>query len=122
MTRIKRGIVTRRKHNKLMKLTKGYQGPKRVKVRREAFLKAGVFAFAGRRQKKRDIRQLWILRIGAAAKLHGMSYSKFINGLKKTNIELDRKILAHFAANEPNVFETLVKKSQAGVGKVAVGK
>jgi len=105
-----------------MKLTKGYQGPKRVKVRREAFLKAGVFAFAGRKQKKRDIRQLWILRISAATKLQGMSYSKFINGLKKTHIDLDRKILANLAINEPTVFSELVKKAQAGVGKVAVGK
>ncbi len=122
MTRIKRGKVTRRKHKKLMKDTKGYKGPKRVKVRRETFLKAGVHAYAGRKQKKRDIRGLWILRISAAAKQNGMSYNKFISGLKKSRIELDRKVLSHLAVNEPAVFAELVKKAQAGVGKVKVGE
>ncbi len=122
MTRIKRGIVTKRKHKKLMKETKGFKGPKRVKVRKEALLKAGVHAYRGRKQKKRDIRGLWILRIGAASREHGLSYNKFINGLKKTRIELDRKVLSHLAINEPKVFEELVKKAQAGSGKVAVGE
>ncbi|MBU0647658.1 50S ribosomal protein L20 [Patescibacteria group bacterium] len=117
MTRVKRGTVTRRKHKKLMKLTKGYQGPKRVKTRREAFLKAGAHAYRGRKQKKRDIRALWITRIGAKCKELGISYSRFINGLKKTKIELDRKILAHLAIAEPRVFEEVVKKAQAGLGK-----
>ena len=122
MTRIKRGKTTRRKHKALMKDTKGYKGPKRVKVRRETLLKAGVHAFAGRKQKKRNIRNLWILRISAAAKQNGISYSKFMSGLKKTRVELDRKILAHLAINEPEVFGELVKKAQAGVGKVKVGE
>lgn len=122
MTRIKRGKTSRRRHKALMKDTKGYQGPNRVKVRREAFLKAGVHAFAGRRQKRRDIRGLWILRISAAAKQNGMSYNKFINGLKKSRIELDRKVLSHLAVTEPAVFAELVKKAQAGVGKVKVGE
>lgn len=122
MTRIKRGVITKKKHKKLMKLTKGYQGPKKVKVMRETFLKAGAHAFRGRKMKKRDIRSLWILRISAKTKELGMSYNRFINGLKKSRIELDRKVLSHLAVSEPRVFEELVKKAQAGVGKVAAGK
>jgi len=118
MTRIKRGKTTRRKHKKLMKLTKGYQGPKRVKVRRETFLKAGDHAYRGRKDKKRNARQLWIIRIGAAAKQNGMSYNRFISGLKKSRVEMDRKVLSHIAVNEPTAFAELVKKAQAGLGKV----
>jgi len=118
MTRIKRGKVTRRKHKKLMKLTKGYQGTKRVKVRRETFLKAGDHAYRGRKDKKRNARQLWILRIGAAAKQNGMSYNRMINGLKKSRVEIDRKVLAHLAVAEPAVFNELIKKAQTGLGKV----
>lgn len=116
MTRVKRGTTTKRKHKKLMKQTKGYQGPKQVKRRREAFLKAGAHAYKGRKVKKRNIRNLWILRIGAASREHGLSYNRFISGLKKKNVELDRKILAHLAVAEPNVFEELVKTAQAGLG------
>lgn len=121
MTRIKRGILTKKKHKKLMKLTKGYQGPERVKTRKEGYLKAGQHAFAGRKIKKRDYRSLWILRIGAKSREFGLSYNRFINGLKKANVELDRKILAHLAVAEPKVFEELVKKAQTGLGKVKVG-
>ena len=117
MTRIKRGKAAKRKHKKLMKDTKGFQGPKRIKVRREALLKAGVHAFSGRKIKKRDIRGLWILRINAAVHEHGLSYSRFMDGLKKVRIELDRKILAHIAAKEPKLMGELVKKAQAGLGK-----
>lgn len=119
MTRVKRGTTSRQKHKKLMKLTKGYQGPKRVKTRKEAFLKAGVHAYKGRKIKKRDIRSLWILRISAAAKENGMSYNRLINGLKKSNIEIDRKILSHLAVSEPEVFGELIKKAQAGLGKTS---
>lgn len=119
MTRIKRGVLAKKKHKKLMKLTKGYQGPKRVKVRREAFLKAGEHAFKGRKVKKRDIRSLWILRISAKTKELGMPYNRFISGLKKSRIELDRKMLSHLAVAEPKVFEELIKKAQTGLGKVA---
>jgi len=122
MTRIKRGILTKKKHKKLMKLTKGYQGPERVKTRKEGYLKAGQHAFAGRKIKKRDYRSLWILRIGAKSREFGLSYNRFISGLKKANIELDRKILAHLAVSESKVFEELVKKAQTGLGKVKVGK
>lgn len=120
MTRIKRGTIAKKKHKKLMKLTKGYQGPQKVKVRRETFLKAGAHAFKGRKLKKRDIRSLWILRISAKTKEFGMPYNRFMNGLKKARIELDRKMLSHIAISEPKAFEELIKKAQTGLGKVKV--
>ena len=94
MARVKRGVVSRRKHKKLLALTKGYRGTKRrlVKVAREAALHAGEYAFAGRKNKKRDFRRLWITRISEATKQEGTSYSRFMAGLAKNNIKIDRKI------------------------------
>lgn len=110
MARIKRGVVSKRKHNKLGELTKGYRGTKHrlTKAAKEAALHAGAYAFHGRKLRKRDIRALWIVRIGEAAKKEGISYSVLINKLKKDKIELDRKILADLVVNDPETFKKLV--------------
>ncbi|MCL5970099.1 MAG: 50S ribosomal protein L20 [Patescibacteria group bacterium] len=112
MARVKRGIVSKRKHNKLGKLTKGYRGTKHrlIKVAKEAALHAGAYAYHGRKLKKRDIRSLWIVRISEAAKKEGTSYSKLMNGLKKSKIELDRKILSDLVLNDPKTFSELLKQ------------
>ena len=112
MARVKRGVVSRRKHNKLLGLTKGYRGTrsKLVKVAREAALHAGQYAYHGRKLRKRDFRTLWITRIGEAVKKEDMNYSTFMNSLKKANIDLDRKILSDLVVNDPNSFKQLVDK------------
>jgi large subunit ribosomal protein L20 len=114
MARVKRGKVSRRKHNKLLASVKGYRGTKSklTKVAKEASLHAGAYAFHGRKLKKRDFRSLWILRIGEAAKKEGVSYSKFIHGLKTAKIELDRKILADLVVNDPKTFAEIVKAAK----------
>ena len=108
--RVKRGTVSRRKHKKLLKANKGYTGVKSrlVKDAKEAYLHAGQYAYHGRKLRKRDIRALWITRISEAAKKEGISYSVFINKLKKANIELDRKILNELVQNDPETFRQIV--------------
>lgn len=108
--RVKRGLVSKRKHNKLKALTKGYRGTKSrlVKMQHEAALHAGAYAFHGRKLKKRDIRSLWIIRIGEAAKKEGLSYSEFMGKLKKDKIEIDRKILSDLVLNDPETFKKIV--------------
>lgn len=115
MSRVKRGTISRRKHKKLLGLTKGYRGTKSklVRVAREAALHAGQYAYHGRKLRKRDFRSLWILRIGEAVKQEGISYSAFINGLKKANIELDRKILSDLVVNDIETFKSIVGKVKA---------
>lgn len=115
MARIKRGTVSKRKHNKLGELTKGYRGTKHrlIKAATEASLHAGAYAYHGRKLRKRDIRSLWIVRISEASKKEGISYSKLINALKKSNIELDRKILSDLILNDPTTFTQIVKHSQS---------
>lgn len=110
MARVKRGIVSRRKHKKLLGLTKGYRGTKSklIKVAHEAALHAGAYAFHGRKLKKRDFRSLWITRIGEAAKQEGLSYSVLMNKLKKGNVQLDRKILSDLVLNDPQAFKIIV--------------
>lgn len=110
MARIKRGMVSRRKHKKLLGLTKGYRGTKSKLVRKaqEAALHAGAYAFHGRKRRKGDFRRLWIIRIGEATKQEGMSYSKFMNALKKAHIELDRKTLADLVVNDKVAFKSIV--------------
>ena len=110
MTRVKRGLVSHRKHTKLLNQVTGYRGTKRklVKVAREAVLHAGNYAFHGRKLRKRDMRKLWIVRIGEAAKAEGLSYSRLINGLKKSKIELNRKILSDMALNDSETFKKIV--------------
>lgn len=114
MARVKRGIVSRRKHNKLADLTKGYRGTKHrlIKAAKEASLHAGAYAFHGRKLRKRDIRSLWIVRISEACKKEGISYSRFISGLKKANIEIDRKILSDLVLNDPTTFSEIITKSK----------
>ena len=112
MARVKRGTVSRRKHKKLLNLTKGYRGTKSrlVRVAKEASLHAGQYAFHGRKLRKRDNRALWIVRIGEAVKKEGLSYSVFINKLKKANIELDRKILSDLVVEDPETFKKIVSE------------
>ena len=110
MARVKRGVVSRRKHNKLHALTKGFRGTKSrlVRVAKEAELHARAYAYHGRKLKKRNFRSLWITRIGEAAKQQDISYSVLINKLKKANIELDRKILSDLVINDINTFKHIV--------------
>lgn len=112
MAHIKRGVTSHRKHKKLLKLTKGYRGTKSklVRVARQAALHAGQYAYHGRKLRKRDFRRLWILRIGEAVKQKGLSYSVFMNQLKKAKVELDRKILADLVVNDPTTFQAVVDK------------
>ena len=112
MTRVKRGLVSHRKHKELLKLNKGYRMTKRrlVRVATEASLHAGEYAFAGRKNKKRDIRRLWIVRISGGLSTMGITYSRFIAGLKKAKIELDRKILAELVSSDFETFKKVVEK------------
>lgn len=117
MSRVKRGVRTRARHNKILKQAKGYFGKKSklFKVANQAVLKSGNYAYRDRRQKKRDFRKLWIARINAACRLNGMSYSRFMNGLKKAEIELDRKVLSDIAITDPKGFTALVEKAKAAL-------
>ncbi|MFT5808575.1 MAG: large subunit ribosomal protein L20 [Moritella dasanensis] len=117
MPRVKRGVVARARHKKVLKQAKGYYGA-RSRVYRVAFqaiTKAGQYAYRDRRQRKRQFRQLWITRINAAARQNGMSYSRFINGLKHASIEIDRKILADIAVFDKAAFTVLVNKAKEAV-------
>jgi large subunit ribosomal protein L20 len=107
-----KGSITARRHKKILKMAKGYRGAKHRQYRRakEAVLHAGQYAFAGRRQRRRDFRTLWIARINAALTPFGLSYSRFIALLEKEKIDLDRKILAQLALEEPEVFKAIVEK------------
>ncbi|KXS39202.1 MULTISPECIES: 50S ribosomal protein L20 [Modicisalibacter] len=115
MTRVKRGVVARRRHKKIMKQAKGYYGARsRVfRVAKQAVIKAGQYAYRDRRQRKRQFRALWISRINAAARQNGLSYSRFIAGLKKSGIEIDRKVLADLAVHEKAAFAAIVEKAKA---------
>lgn len=115
MARVKRAMMTRKRRKKTLKMAKGYFGAKskRFKMAKQAVMKSGNYAYIGRKQKKRDFRRLWITRINAAARLNGMSYSTFINGLKKQNIEVNRKMLADLAVNDPAAFAKLVEIAKA---------
>jgi large subunit ribosomal protein L20 len=110
--RIKTGPTRHRKHKKILKSTQGYRMSKHrlIKVAKEAALHAGQYAYVGRKRRKRDFRCLWITRIQAGTRENGLSYNRFIAGLKKAKIELDRKILAELALNQPTVFKTIVEK------------
>jgi len=117
MPRVKRGTKRREKRKRILKKASGYflTKSKLYQAAQEQVQRGLKFAFAGRRQKKRQFRSIWIVRIGAATKLHGLSYSMFINGLKKAGIELDRKILADIAVNDPVGFTSLVEQAKAAV-------
>ncbi|TSC85471.1 MAG: large subunit ribosomal protein L20 [Microgenomates group bacterium Gr01-1014_7] len=110
MARVKRGVTSHRRHKKLHELTKGYRGGRSNLVReaKSAALHAGAYAFAGRKNRKRDMRRLWITQLSAAVKQEGLSYSAFIHGLQIKNIKLDRKILSDLAVNHPQDFKKIV--------------
>ncbi|MGO2392397.1 MAG: 50S ribosomal protein L20 [Halomonas sp.] len=115
MTRVKRGVVARRRHKKVLKLAKGYYGARsRVfRVAKQAVIKAGQYAYRDRRNRKRQFRALWIQRINAGARINGMSYSRFVGGLKKAGIEIDRKVLADLAVHEKAAFAAIVERAKA---------
>ncbi len=119
MARIKGAVATRKRRKKTLKLAKGYFGAKSklFKTAKEAVMKSGQYAYIGRRLKKRDFRKLWITRISAAAKLNGMNYSTFMNGLKKSGININRKMLADMAVNDAKGFQALVKTAQKALAK-----
>ena len=111
MPRVKTGPYRRRRHKKLLKLAKGYWGKRHIwyKVAHETVMRALAFAYRDRRQRKRDFRRLWITRISAAARSHGMKYSEFMNGLRRAGVNLNRKVLAYLAMEEPESFAQLVE-------------
>ena len=117
MPRVKRGVTARARHKKVLVLAKGYRGRRKnvYRVAKQAVMKAGQYAYRDRRQRKRQFRQLWIARINAGARQHGLSYSKFMNGLKRAAIELDRKVLAHLAVFDKAAFAQLVVKAKAAL-------
>lgn len=117
MARIKGAIMTRKRRKKVLKLAKGYFGAKSklFKTAKEAVMKSGNYAYIGRRLKKRDFRKLWITRISAAAKMNGMNYSTFMNGLKKAGIELNRKMLSEIAIHDAAGFTALCEKAKAAL-------
>ena len=117
MARIKGAMMTRKRRKKTLKLAKGYFGAKSKLFRtaKEAVMKSGQYAYIGRKQKKRDFRRLWIARISAAAKLNGMNYSTFMNGLKKAGIALNRKMLSEIAIADPAAFTKLAEKAKAAI-------
>ena len=118
MARVKRGVTTHARHKKIMKLAKGYRGRASTcfRVAIEKVEKALRYAYRDRRAKKRNFRALWIQRINAGSRQYGMPYSRFMNGLKKAGIALDRKVLADIAAREPEAFQSLVQKAEAALG------
>ena len=111
MARVKRGVNAKKRHNNILKQAKGYFGAKSKLFRtaNQAVMKSLNYSYIGRKQRKRDFRKLWITRINAAARINGMSYSKFINGLKKANININRKMLSEMAINDPEGFAKLVE-------------
>ena len=117
MARVKRGVTSHARHKKILKAAKGYYGARSrtYRVAVQAVTKAGQYAFRDRRQKKRMFRKLWIVRINAAARMNGLSYSKFVCGLKKASIELDRKILSNIAVCDKATFSVLVEKAKAAL-------
>ena len=117
MARVKRAMMTRKRRNKVLKLAKGYWGAKskHFKMAKQQVMKSGNYAFAGRKNKKRDFRSLWITRISAQCKVCGINYSKFMNGLKKAGIDLNRKMLAEIAVSDKDAFAALVEKAKAAL-------
>ncbi|MDE5754609.1 MAG: 50S ribosomal protein L20 [Oscillospiraceae bacterium] len=117
MARIKGALATRKRRNKTLKLAKGYFGAKskHFKMAKQAVMKSGQYAYIGRKQKKRNFRQLWIARISAAAKINGMNYSTFMNGCKKAGITLNRKMLSEIAIHDAAGFTAIVEKAKAAL-------
>lgn len=117
MARIKGALATRKRRNKVLKLAKGYYGSKHAlfKTAKQAVMKSGNYAYIGRKQKKRDFRRLWITRISAGCKMNGINYSTFMNGLKKSGINLNRKMLSELAIADPAAFTALTEKAKAAL-------
>ncbi len=117
MSRVKGGVKTRARHKKILKLAKGYFGGKSklYRIANQAVMKSLVYAYRDRKARKRDFRKLWITRINAAARINGLSYSRFMNGLKKSNIQLNRKMLAEMAVNDATGFTQLAEKAKTAV-------
>ena len=117
MARVKGALMTRKRRKATLKAAKGYWGAKskHFKMAKQAVMKSGNYAFIGRKLKKRDFRKLWITRISAQAKVNGMNYSRFMNGLKKAGIDLNRKMLAELAVNDKEAFAALVEKAKAAL-------
>ena len=117
MARVKGAMMTRKRRNKTLKLAKGYWGSKskHFKMAKQAVMKSGNYAYIGRKQKKREFRQLWIARISAAAKANGMNYSTLMNGLKKSGVSLNRKMLAELAVSDAAAFAGLAEKAKAAL-------
>ncbi|MGM7557211.1 50S ribosomal protein L20 [Aerococcus christensenii] len=119
MARVKGGTVTRRRRKKYLKLAKGYFGAKSTnyKMAKEAVMKSYMYAFRDRRKRKRDFRRLWITRINAAARVNGLSYSRLMNGLHQANIDINRKMLADIAINDPDAFAAICDQAKQVLGK-----
>ena len=119
MARIKGGMNAKRKHNKVLKLAKGYRGArsKQYRVAKQSVMRALTSSYAGRKQRKRQFRQLWIARINAAARMNGLSYSKFMYGLKSAGVEMNRKILADLAVNDAAAFTALAETAKKALNK-----
>ncbi|KZE29802.1 LSU ribosomal protein L20P [Crenobacter luteus] len=115
MPRVKRGVTARARHKKVLALAKGYRGRRKnvYRIAKQAVMKAGQYAYRDRRQRKRQFRQLWIARINAAARENGLPYSKFMNGLKKADIQIDRKVLADLAVFDKPAFAQIVAQAKA---------
>ena len=118
MARVKRGVIAHARHKKIMDQAKGYYGARRkvYRIAKQAVIKAGQYAYRDRRQRKRQFRALWIARINAAARENGLSYSRLINGLKKANIEIDRKVLADLAVFDKAAFGAIAQQAKASLG------
>ena len=117
MARVKGAMMTRKRRNKTLKLAKGYFGAKskHFKMAKQAVMKSGQYAYIGRKEKKRDFRKLWITRISAAAKMNGMNYSTFMNGVNKAGINLNRKMLSEIAISDPAGFTAIAEKAKAAL-------
>lgn len=117
MARVKRGVTAHARHKKVIDLAKGYRGRRKnvYRVAKQAVTKAGQYAYRDRRQRKRQFRALWIIRINAAARLFGLSYSRFMHGLGRAEIEIDRKILAELAVNDRDAFAHLAEQAKAAL-------
>lgn len=120
MARVKRGVTARARHKKVLKKAKGYYGARSTvyRVAKQAVIKASQYAYRDRKQRKRQFRALWVVRINAAARLYGLSYSLFMNGLKKANIEIDRKILADLAVFDIDAFAKIAEQAKAALAAV----
>lgn len=119
MSRVKRGVTAKARHKKVLKKAKGYYGArsKLFKTAKQAVIKAGQYAYRDRRQRKRQFRALWIARINAAARTHGLSYSRLINGMNRAEIEVDRKVLADLAVRDPEAFGAIAEQAKAALAQ-----